>query len=440
MAQQTLFATFEDQLAALPAPRRWRLDAWDLAQTDDIDNVLPHVTATLPLPAHATLAVHLALAGATPSKYHVALVPLANSSSGRDRLDRLQAKGPVSAAVTVTEDDINAAAALRDKRAARGQFRPGSGTKAPAEDSPSLKIERENVELERIRCDRLELELRAKRLQAEFLKLDGGKPAASGSWLGALGQLAPIVVPLVTGWLDTQRRRADALEVLLTREPSPAVVQAPPAQGITLASLVELVPQVRELVKLVGGGLAAANDDEPASETVQLMQGVASLLAGIRGAPMTAPAAPAGDPLAHSPAVARANGHAPKPRLSALEKMNLRVTKFLFAVFEEQQVTADPAAAAGRLFPRIGELPEAFRQLLFSSDTVEALLSGLPRWLPVTHRTSVIAAIRNDTRRQQWLGQFLESVHGLADDDGADIGDDDAGELVGGDDGDQAAG
>lgn len=408
-------ATFDEQVANLAAPRTWLLHAWPENDEPSDD---PVVTATLPVPEGIELATHLAIAGATVGRWRVVLVPTVKKQAARHRLDRLQRVGPVSGIVIVDQEHVDDARELKpSRRAARTS---GRTEDAAAERSPSVKALRVEVEMQRATNERAQLLLESKRIEKQLRDLDAGEPKPVSGFAGVaqfVAPFVPLVVEAVRGFIQTQQQTAAALAEALTREPNHAPqVQLPPP-GITLETVLALVPQLKDLAKLVGGlgGAARSDDDEPRSEIGSMLQTVRDILVGVRSSapeapagelvPVAVPAAPNGTP---APVAAR-----PK-KMTPEQMMSLRVHRFLTAVLQEQATTADPSSAADRLFPAIGALPEEFRRLLLTSTNVEALLSGLPKWLPGPMRTHVPNIIRQDQAKQAWLQVFLDTVREIA--------------------------
>lgn len=269
--------------------------------------------------------------------------------------------------------------------------------------------------MQRAENERLQAEIEGRRLRQQLQALENEKgappPAPGAGLLAMLAPFAPTVLEFVRSWMDNQRRTTEALvEAVQSRAEAPPSVAAPPAaaSGITLESLLQLVPHLKDLRKFLGS--FGGGDTEPAesgSETVRMIEGVRDLLTGIRGAAgADAPAPPA--------VVDRAPAPPPPKKPTPEQIMSLRVQRFLLAVFTEQQATSDPSTAADKLFPAIGSLPEEFRNLLASSQNVDALLTGLPKWLPAAMRTSVPNSIRQDQAKRAWLEQFLATVHEIA--------------------------
>jgi hypothetical protein len=399
--------TFADHVRALAAPRRWILHAWNAAEDQGEE---PHVTAALPLPEGVSLEMHLAVAGAAVGRWRVALAPLTSDQKARHRLDRLQRLGPVMGVVDITEQIVAQA------RATRGG---GGGERRQAERakpavSASVAAVQEAAAMQKAENERLQAELEGRRLRNELHKLERpsiDNPSPSGGGLLAmLAPFAPMAMEWVRTWLENQKQQTRALLEAVQREP--VYVPPPSPPGLTIETLLQLVPQVRELGKLVGtlGGAAAggSDDDAPASETLRMLEAVKDILGGLRTTEPT-----------DQPATLPAPAAAPR-KLDPQQMMSLRVTQFLMAVFAEQSATADPQHAADRLFERIGALPERFRLLLAQSQNVDQLLTGLPEWLPANLRQSVPNEIRQNPARRQWLETFLRTVHDIAAGRGAD--------------------
>lgn len=401
--------TFPDMVRSVPSPRGWLLKVWNQADPDATE---PHHIASLPISGKLALETWLAHFGAPAGTYRVELDPVAATTvaARRHRLDRLQQRGPTTGIVQVTAAHTKEASELaeRTESARRGEHRP-----APrADESLRVKSKLEETALQRAENERLAAELENKRLHAEMKKLERGddqKPAPSPfSGIAAIiAPFAPVLVDVVRTFLDNQRAQAEALREVLTREPPQFVPQQTAPAGLTLASIIELVPQLKELAKFVGGmGGGQRDDDERPSEAVEMLSLVRDVLGQV--------AAPSPEVVAEP--IPAANGAAKRRRPSPEEAMNLRVLKFMLAILNEQRLTADPATTADKLFAEIGTLPEEFRALLATSETVEALLSGLPKWLPPNMRVAVPNAIRQDPRKHEWLATFLDTVHELASD------------------------
>lgn len=409
-------ATFGEQVENLAAPRSWLLHAWPEADEPTED---PVVTATLPVPEGLALETHLALAGATPGKWRVQLVPTVKRPAARHRLDRLQKLGPVAGIVTIEPAHVEEARELRPQRRAARRV-AGEGIETAAQRSPSVRAMREQVELKRAENERAQLDLEAKRIEKQLRELesDEPKPASPFAGIAAIASpFVPLVIEAVRSFIQNQQQTAAALAEALTREPHyPAPVAQP--QGITLETVLGLVPQLKDLAKLVTGlaGGSKRDDDEPRSEIGSMLETVRDILTGVRGDAIAPAAPPAIVPPAIPGAPPVANGHPQQQRRTPQQMMSLRVVKFLSAVLAEQTATADPASAAQRLFPAIGALPEEFRRLILTAGNVEALLAGLPKWLPAALRVQVPNAIRQDQGKQRWLAVFLETVRAIAAD------------------------
>lgn len=402
--------TFAENIASLTAPRNWLLHAWNQRAEEASEE--PHVIATLPIPDGVTIEQHLANAGAAAGRYRVALAPVV-TGRGRDRhrLDRAMRRGAVSDVVTITAEHVAKKVRAPEVATARREERPA------APRSPGVASALEAAAIQRAENERLQAEIDARRLRQQLEALEQKTPpptAAGAGFLAMLAPLAPMVTEFVRGYLDNQRRTTEALlEAVQSRAEAPPIVApapAPAAPGITLESLLQLVPHLKDLRKFLG---SFGGGDEPAepsggSETLRMIEGVRDLLTGIRDTAAAAPA-PAEQP---APAVPAPRA---RPKLTPDQAMNLRVQRFLLAVFSEQQATADPAHAADKLFPAIGGLPERFRMLLATSQNVEALLAGLPEWLPSAMKVSVPNGIRQDASKRAWLEQFLATVHELAE-------------------------
>ena len=409
--------TFAENVASLSAPRNWLLHAWNARAEEASEE--PQVIATLPVPDGVTIEQHMANAGCAAGRWRVALAPVV-TGRGRDRhrLDRAQRRGAVSDVVVITPEHV--AQRTRQGGAPAGARRD---ERPAAPRSPGVLSAIEAAAIQRAENDRLAAELEGRRLRQQLAALDGERPTpppAGAGILAALAPIAPVVVDIVRSWLENQRRTTEALvEAVQSRAEAPAFaapVAAPASPGITLESLLQLVPHLKDLRKFLGS-LGGGGDDAPepaGNDTVRMIEGVRDLLTGIRGAAAAAPAAE------QPPAAPAAPAPRPRPKLTPEQAMNFRVQRFLLAVFAEQQATSDPAHAADKLFPSIGALPERFRMLLATSSNVEALLSGLPEWLPGPMKTSVPNGIRQDAAKRAWLETFLSTVREIAENAGAD--------------------
>lgn len=414
--------TFPDMVRAVPSPRGWLLKAWNQSEPDAQE---PHHIAPLPIAGKLSLETWLAAAGAGAGQYRVELDPVAAAPSARrHRLDRLQQRGPVTGIVAVTPAHVKEAGDLAERAEPARRHDAAAPPRARvSEDSVRVKSKLEEAAVQKAENERLAAELEHRRLLAEMRKLDdeakkgGPAPASPFAGFGAIiAPFAPVVVDLVRTFIDNQRAQAEALREALTREPAMPAYAIPPAAqngGLTLGNLLELVPQIKELAKLVGGIGGGDGDDRP-SETMEML----GLVRDVLGQVGSSPAAP--EPVA-SPA---ANGVAKRRRVTPQEAMNIRVLKFFFAIMQEQALTADPATTADKLFAQIGTLPEDFRTLIATSQNVETLLAGLPRWLPANMKTTVPNAIRQDQAKREWLATFLDTVHELADSSGVAAGED----------------
>lgn len=418
--QLEAFLSFGDQVASLPGPRNWVI-----AATNDSDPhaAEPHVTAVLPMPRGVTVEQWLARHGAVPGTYLARLEPITGSANAkRSKLDRLQTRGATTAQLRVTPADVAAAERFE---AANNTAKAAAAGPQPLrrEEAQAVKRKREEVELQRAENERLAAELEYRRLQSELRKLEGSDQAPAtgslGGMLAAVAPLLPVVKDIVGGWLDNQRKQIEAMQALAERATEPVTVAAP-ASPLSLSSLLDLLPQVKELGKLLanfgaGGRADRDDDDEPQSETLQMLGMVRDLVSQFGGAaPSPAAVEPAALPEAPAtPALAPAR--AARRELSPQDQMNLRVLQFFAIVQREQSVTADPEAVAERLFPQIGTLPAAFRQLLFTASSANDLLTALPQWLPPGRmRTEVPNAIRQSQERMAWLSTFLETVQDIA--------------------------
>lgn len=399
--------TFPDMVRSVPSPRGWLLKVWNQADPDATE---PHHIASLPISGKLTLETWLAHFGAPASTYRVELDPVAATTvaARRHRLDRLQQRGPTTGIVQVTAEHVKEAGELSE----RAEPTRRSERAPRADESLRVKSKLEETALQRAENERLAAELENKRLHAEMKKLERGddqKPAPSpfAGIASLVAPFAPLLVDVVRTFLDNQKAQAEALREVLTRDPVPFVPQQAPA-GLTLSSVIELVPQLKELAKFVGGlGGGRHDDDERPSEAVEMLSLVRDVLGQV--------AAPSHEQPVAEP-IPAANGAARRRRPSPEEAMNLRVLRFMLALLNEQRMTADPATTADKLFAEIGTLPAEFRALLATSATVEALLSGLPKWLPPNMRVQVPNAIRQDPSKHEWLATFLDTVHELASD------------------------
>lgn len=410
--------TFLEQLQAIAGPRNWLLHATNQQEPDATQ---PHAIAPLPLPKSFDLETWLACNGAREGRYLVKLEAVGMSSNqARQRLDRLQKSGPVQAIVTVRREHV----AVAEQSEPTATTRPRPARPAPSE-SPGVKMKADELAMMKLENERLALEAEQRKLRKQIRELDSPTPAdgATASPLSGImavvGPLVPFAVEFVRGFLETQKQTAQAIQqLLLARASEPSTS---PAGGASLESLLALVPKVKELTKLFGG-LAPRDDDEPQSEFGAMLSTVRDMLPMLAGNASGA-AAPA------------TNGAAPRRAMTAHDMMNLRVLKFFEAIRREQELTADPASTADAMMAQIGQLPEAFRALLASSKNVDALLAGLPRWLPPGLKDTVPNAIRIDQKRRAWLQSFLDAVHeNIADAaaaDGDDGGDDGGGDELG---------